>query len=243
MNAAPEYLIHETAESGHVRNSPRSEVATEVLDHLRPLLSRALCQPVAVALEPSDWWLSAREDQDKLYCRFWFRTPEGPPHLQQTVTKGDPPRVVVEGAGLLLAENPAAASYEAGDLERCIAWAWLSGTLPAVDTWPCVAAYRGRKSWGYPEVITPAGAPLSPEQSQAVWNHSPTGFEWGYGRQRPGPARISDTARSPVRPRPGGSCASTLQARPRGLVGRRLAACAGRHRPVAERPRNGGPAP
>lgn len=38
-------------------------------------------------------------------------------------------------------------------------------------------------------VVTVDGAPLSPARSQAVWNHSPDGFGWGYGGS--GPAQLA----------------------------------------------------
>ena len=40
-----------------------------------------------------------------------------------------------------------------------------------------------------PSVVTRNGVPLSPEQSQRVWNHSPDGFSWGYDGS--GPAQLA----------------------------------------------------
>ena len=37
--------------------------------------------------------------------------------------------------------------------------------------------------------ISVNGKPLSPRASQAVWNHSPDGFNWGYGGS--GPAQLA----------------------------------------------------
>lgn len=38
-------------------------------------------------------------------------------------------------------------------------------------------------------VVTRDGRPFSPIPSQKVWNHSPDGFEWGYGGS--GPAQLA----------------------------------------------------
>ena len=40
-----------------------------------------------------------------------------------------------------------------------------------------------------PSVVTRNGVPLSLEQSQRVWNHSPDGFSWGYHGS--GPAQLA----------------------------------------------------
>lgn len=37
--------------------------------------------------------------------------------------------------------------------------------------------------------VTANGKPLDPRPSQRVWNHSPDGFEWGYGGS--GPAQLA----------------------------------------------------
>lgn len=38
-------------------------------------------------------------------------------------------------------------------------------------------------------VVTKDGKPLSPKPSQQLWNHSPDGFQWGYGGS--GPAQLA----------------------------------------------------
>jgi len=38
-------------------------------------------------------------------------------------------------------------------------------------------------------VVTKDGETLSPEPSQALWNHSPNGFQWGYAGS--GPAQLA----------------------------------------------------
>ena len=46
--------------------------------------------------------------------------------------------------------------------------------------------YAGRRQ-GYAAIVTVDGRPLNPRLD--LWNHSPTGFEWGYGGS--GPAQLA----------------------------------------------------
>ena len=115
-------MEHITKETGHVRQSPRSEVADEVVAYLTPLLREALTGET-VNLTGSAWHLAAREYAGSLQAELWYGVADGPAHIVQTVD-GSPPRCVVEVAGLLALGDPAA-SHEAGDLERCLAWTWL----------------------------------------------------------------------------------------------------------------------
>ncbi len=46
--------------------------------------------------------------------------------------------------------------------------------------------YRGRRE-GYAALVTVNDRPLNPRLD--LWNHSPTGFEWGYGGS--GPAQLA----------------------------------------------------
>jgi hypothetical protein len=46
--------------------------------------------------------------------------------------------------------------------------------------------YEGRRE-GYAAIVTVDGAPLNPRLD--LWNHSPTGFEWGYAGS--GPAQLA----------------------------------------------------
>ena len=46
--------------------------------------------------------------------------------------------------------------------------------------------YEGRRE-GYAVIVTVNGRPLNPRLD--LWNHSPTGFEWGYGGS--GPAQLA----------------------------------------------------
>src|SRR5678815_1554959 len=49
-----------------------------------------------------------------------------------------------------------------------------------------VKIYMGRRQ-GYVAEVTVNGSPLNPRLD--LWNHSPTGFEWGYGGS--GPAQLA----------------------------------------------------
>jgi hypothetical protein len=49
-----------------------------------------------------------------------------------------------------------------------------------------VRRYEGRRE-GYVADVTVDGRPLNPRLD--LWNHSPTGFEWGYGGS--GPAQLA----------------------------------------------------
>jgi hypothetical protein len=46
--------------------------------------------------------------------------------------------------------------------------------------------YEGRRE-GHAALVTVEGRPLNPRLD--LWNHSPTGFEWGYGGS--GPAQLA----------------------------------------------------
>lgn len=53
-----------------------------------------------------------------------------------------------------------------------------------------MATYRGKKiQRAGPRVVTKDGEILSPARSQKIWNHSPDGFQWGYGGS--GPAQLA----------------------------------------------------
>lgn len=151
---APRYLRHITLDTGHQRDSYRSEVADDVVALLRPLIddSIRLRAPVPVpvpglagyvieamggrnrALMVSVWGpLSPAVPQARpllvefavaptslagsMIWRDWDASPGGrPPSAPWCVVS------MSEG----LAEDPEAAQW-LGDLERCIAWAWIDG--------------------------------------------------------------------------------------------------------------------
>lgn len=56
------------------------------------------------------------------------------------------------------------------------------------SNWPDknVKRYEGRRQ-GYAVIVTVDGRRLNPRPD--LWNHSPTGFEWGYGGS--GPAQLA----------------------------------------------------
>jgi len=56
-----------------------------------------------------------------------------------------------------------------------------------------MSIYTGDRSWGRTAeggcIVMKDGTPLSPAASQELYNHSPNGFEWGYGGS--GPAQLA----------------------------------------------------
>lgn len=53
-----------------------------------------------------------------------------------------------------------------------------------------MATYKGKRlTDGGPQPVYKDGAVLYPQPSQEAWNHSPDGFEWGYGGS--GPAQLA----------------------------------------------------
>ena len=124
-------LVHRTAETGHVRYSPRQEVDDDAVFRLQPKIRRAIAG-ATVALHPSAWWMTAIEEDDgsRLEAQFWYG-PDRPdagadPHVRMTVEAA---RMTVTARMAGIARLPltvaSEAAAEAGDLERCIAWSWL----------------------------------------------------------------------------------------------------------------------
>jgi len=125
-------LIHRTLESGHEIDSPREGVSREALkyclDALRQALEVSTLPGVnAVHLEPTAWHLAASESEGALsFSLWWGELPHGDPHIKASVqVDGDAARLEVSMIGLV-GNCPPDAMGEAGDLERCIAWAWLA---------------------------------------------------------------------------------------------------------------------
>ena len=124
-------LTHRTAETGHVRQSPRAEVDDAAIFRLGPKVRRAV-RGATVALHPSAWWMTATEESAgrRLEAQFWYG-PDRPdaaadPHVRMTVEAA---RMTVTARMAGISRLPltvaAEAAAEAGDLERCIAWCWL----------------------------------------------------------------------------------------------------------------------
>lgn len=124
-------LIERTIDTGHVRLSPLSEVEPDILAQLRPLVREAVKsgQPVHVG---ANWWCRITADQGRLEAELlpWA---EGPALVSMTVTPGEGgrrPVLELEVAGLLQAATHGRVTESqadmAGDLARCLAWAWLA---------------------------------------------------------------------------------------------------------------------
>ena len=144
MNAV---LIHRVLEAGSDRFSPKSDVDPQVLIWLYPLIAEGLATGDCVPLLESGWWLRAETVSGRLQASLWLSRRVGesrlpvvpasaaPPHVTLTVTRPSSPegRPVMEAsvAGIAALDDTdllEQAAAEAGDLERCVAWAWLSHT-------------------------------------------------------------------------------------------------------------------
>lgn len=127
-------LRHRTLETGHERVLPLAEAEPDVLEQLRPLLHEAIKGDAPVHVG-GDYWMTASLDGGRLKVRIWHTEPSGPPLVEMTVTRGVGrevlPLLEVSIAGLQQAvadgrppPKDVVAALE--DLERCLAWAWLT---------------------------------------------------------------------------------------------------------------------
>ena len=140
-------LIHRVLEAESVRFSPKSEVDPQVLIWLYPLIAEGLATGECVPIMESGWWLRAETVSGRLQASLWLSRRVGesqlpvvppstaPPHVTLTVTRSGSPegRPVMEAsvAGIAALKDTdllEQAAGEAGDLQRCVAWAWLSHT-------------------------------------------------------------------------------------------------------------------
>ena len=120
------HLNHRTKQTGHTRRSPLSEVEPAILEQLRPVVAEAIKggQPRHVG---ADFWIRAREDGGRLVASVWH----GDPLVTMTVTRatGDAPPLL-EVRLVAVADPRVRVSPDVvgalGDLERCLAWAWLT---------------------------------------------------------------------------------------------------------------------
>lgn len=148
MTARPRYLRHLTLDTGDQRDSYRTEVADDVLAMLRPLIDRAVAgETVALPAGDPPCTITAAAGRDRaLLVTVW-----GPPDGAQRVplvtlgvapssrasaelwrewigrerddrTPAPPWCVAKLQPGLLVYTR---AADWLGDLERCIAWAWI----------------------------------------------------------------------------------------------------------------------
>ncbi len=123
-------LDHYTVESGHVRTSPASEVGADVLARVGQALGVALASSAPVDVG-AGWVMEARADGGALEARLWVPGMDttAPPGVVMRVEHRDgrPPLLTAAMAGIVHAPDVRESAMQAGDLERCIAWAWLSG--------------------------------------------------------------------------------------------------------------------
>lgn len=125
-------LRHLTAETGHERLSPLSEVEADVLEQVRPVLQEAIKHGDRRHVG-AGWWIEAELEAGRLAYRL-YGAPDGPELAACTLTRGAgrvPPLLEVSIRGMLRAQLDGLVTVEqagmAGDLERCVAWAWLAG--------------------------------------------------------------------------------------------------------------------
>ena len=138
-------LSHTTVETGNSCLSSRSEVSEEVIAMLGPLLANL---PVSSRQEPmmrklGNWWIAIEQEsapeEDKFKAGLWWHKgatgspfPQawqsiGRPAIQLIVEQGDEgkkPHLFCSIEGLIELGDFEAAT-QAGDIVRCIAWAWL----------------------------------------------------------------------------------------------------------------------
>ena len=117
-------FLHLTVETGHVRLSPRGEVADGALRALRPMVAEAIRSGEPVELRPSAWWLSAAERGPMLDASLWWGEAAGDPHVRFTATRRTLTALAPGLVRLPLTQATKAAA-EAVHVERCVAWAWL----------------------------------------------------------------------------------------------------------------------
>ena len=125
-------LHHLTRETGHVRQSPRSEIDDDALQRLKPRLLQAIRTGEPAELDPSDWTIEAAVAGDRLDIQAWHGPADGEPHLRLSVED----HVLVASMAGLVNLRPtvaAQAAIEAGDLERCLAWTWIELGRPSAD--------------------------------------------------------------------------------------------------------------
>lgn len=148
MTARPRYLRHLTLDTGDQRDSYRHEVADDVLALLRPMIEQARLCHATIPGVPGGYTLHAWTGRGALLCEvmgpagstdpgpalvaFWVaRDSLSSAHAWRAIvasgyaTGSAPPApwcAVSLRAGL--AQHPDAAHW-LGDLERCIAWAWI----------------------------------------------------------------------------------------------------------------------
>ena len=124
-------LIERTIDTGQQRLSPLSEVDPDILAQLRPLVREAIKSGQRVHVG-AGWWCRITSDQGRLEAELcaWA---DGSALVSMTVTPGEgrrPPVLELGVGGLLQAATHRRVTESqadtAGDLARCLAWAWLA---------------------------------------------------------------------------------------------------------------------
>lgn len=144
---------------------------------LYPLIAEGLATGDCVPIMESGWWLRAETVSGRLQASFWLSrrvgesqlpvvpAPASPPHVTLTVTRSGSPegRPVMEAsvAGIAALEDTdllEQAAGKAGDLERCVAWAWCRRRRYSASLSPALPARSGRGRYS-----SNAGLPLKAE--------------------------------------------------------------------------------
>lgn len=140
MSRRPRFLRHLTIDTGHVRDSYRAEVGDEVVAVLRPLLDRADAgERVPIPGTDPPTHMRAQRTRDR-GLRVWLEAGDDPlvdiaiapsslsgavlwSVLEQSGPPPSAPWCAVALRGGLMS-HPQAMGW-LGDLERCLAWAWI----------------------------------------------------------------------------------------------------------------------
>lgn len=127
-------IRHSTYESNHVTTTLRGEVRDGILKALIPLVRSALATGNRIDTPPSMFWFEASEVSGSLKASMGTGSNTlTTMTVRPPKTDGEPATVDVSMSGLLEAvagrrigeENLEHVALSLGDMERCLAWAWL----------------------------------------------------------------------------------------------------------------------
>ena len=131
-------IRHSTHETNHITTTLRGEVSDKTLKILMPLVRHAIDTGDRTAIPPTRFWLEASEESRCLMAA--MGTEDGAlAHMTVRPPKvdGAPAAVEVNISGLIVAirerrllagKSLEEVSLSLGDMERCVAWAWLVGS-------------------------------------------------------------------------------------------------------------------